>query len=121
MALYREQVHGTREEDPIEFGSHVLRARFRGEINLKTIARQCGVSREHFIRAFSDRYGETPGALLRRLRLEHARTMLQATELPIGEVARASGFSSAATFCRAFRAAFATTPGDVRSRSCAVK
>ncbi len=115
VALYREQVHGTRDEDPIEFGCHVLRARFRGAINLKTVARQCGVTREHFIRAFSERYGETPGAMLRRLRLEHARTMLQATELPIAEVAGASGFASATTFCRAFRVAFGTTPARMRA------
>lgn len=114
VALYREQVHGTRDEDPIEFGSHVLRARFRGPINLKTVARQCGVTREHFIRAFRERYRETPGAMLRRLRLEHARTMLLATELPIAKVAAASGFASATTFCRAFRAAYATSPARLR-------
>lgn len=114
IAMYREQVHGTRDEDPIEFGSHMLRARFRGPIDLKTIARQCGVTREHFIRAFSERFGETPGAMLRRLRLEHARTMLLATELPVASVAAASGFASATTFCRAFRAAYAVSPTRVR-------
>jgi len=116
VALYREQVHGTRDEDPIEFGSHLLRARFRGPINLKTVARQCGVTREHFIRAFSERFGQTPGAMLRQLRLEHARTMLEATELPVAAVAAASGFSSATTFCRAFRVAFGVTPAAVRAR-----
>ena len=115
VALYREQVHGTRDEDPIEFGSHLLRARFRGAINLKTVARQCGVTREHFIRAFRERYRETPGALLRRLRLEHARAMLDATELPVAEVASASGFSSATGFCRAYRAAFGLSPARSRA------
>lgn len=117
LALYREQVHGTREEDPIEFGCHLLQARFRGPINLKTVARQCGVTREHFIRAFSERYGETPGVMLRRLRLEHARTMLLATELPIARVAAASGFASASTFCRAFRTCYRTTPAGQRAKS----
>lgn len=117
IALYREQVHGTREEDPIEFGRHLLRARFRGAINLKTVARQCGVTREHFIRAFSERHGETPGGMLRRLRLEHARTMLLATELPVAEVAAASGFSSATAFCRAFRAECLASPGRFRARA----
>ena len=78
------------------------------------MARQCGVTREHFIRAFGERYGETPGVMLRRLRLEHARSMLLATELPVAEVAAASGFASATTFCRAFRAAYAISPARVR-------
>lgn len=115
VALYREQVEGTRHEDPIEFGYHLLHARFRGAINLKTVARQCGVTREHFIRAFSERYRETPGAMLRRLRLEHARTMLLATEMPVGAVAAASGFASATAFCRAVRIAYGTTPARLRS------
>lgn len=117
VALYREQVHGTRDEDPIEFGSHLLRARFRGAINLKTVARQCGITREHFIRAFSERFGETPGVMLRRLRLEHARTMLLATELSVAEVAAASGFASATSFCRAFRATYTISPNALRSRT----
>ncbi len=116
VALYREQVHGTRDEDPIEFGRHLLRARFRGAINLKTVARQCGVTREHFIRAFSERFRETPGAMLRGLRLEHARTMLLATELSIAQVATASGFTSATNFCRAFRAAYGVSPGRERAK-----
>jgi AraC-like DNA-binding protein len=115
IALYREQVAGTRTSDPIEFGYHYLRKRFRTPVNLKGVAAQCGVSREHFIRRFGARFGESPGALLRRLRLEHARAMLRATELGLAEVARASGFVSANTLCRAYRARFGRSPGGERT------
>ncbi|HEY9248708.1 MAG TPA: AraC family ligand binding domain-containing protein, partial [Rariglobus sp.] len=47
IALYREQVHGTRTSDPIEFGHHYLRSHFRSPINLKGVSEKCGVSREH--------------------------------------------------------------------------
>jgi AraC-like DNA-binding protein len=114
IALYREQVAGTRASDPIEFGYHYLRNRVRTPVNLKGVAAQCGVSREHFIRRFGARYGESPGALLRRLRLEHARTMLAATELGLAEVARASGFVSPNTLGRAYRARFGRSPGGER-------
>jgi AraC-like DNA-binding protein len=114
IALYREQVHGTRTSDPIEFGYHYLRDHFRSPINLKSVAAQCGISREHFIRTFRTRYRESPGALLRRLRLEHARTMLAATTLDVQSVARASGFTSSNTFCRAYRRHFARTPAAER-------
>ncbi len=110
IALYREQVQGARERDPVEFGLHYLRSHFRSPINLKEVAAKCGISREHFIREFGGRYGESPGALLRRLRLEHARTMLAATALGVAEVARASGFASANTFARAYRARFGGSP-----------
>ena len=117
IALYREQVYETRVSDPIEFGYHYLRDNFRSPINLKAVAARCGVSREHFIRSFSGRYGESPGSLLRRLRMEHARSMLAATELSVEEVALASGFTSSNTFCRAYRAAFRSTPGSSRNDS----
>lgn len=110
IALYREQVHGTRTSDPIEFGHHYLRSHFRSPINLKGVAEKCGVSREHFIRQFTRRYRESPGALLRRLRLEQARAMLAATDTDVETIALASGYASANTFCRAYRLKFGRSP-----------
>lgn len=114
IALYREQVQDARERDPVEFGLHYLRSHFRSPVNLKGVAAKCGITREHFIREFRRRYREAPGAMLRRLRLEHARTMLAATELDVAEIARASGFASANTFGRAYRARFGRSPGTRR-------
>ncbi|MCF7689944.1 MAG: helix-turn-helix transcriptional regulator [Cephaloticoccus sp.] len=114
LSLYREQVQETRTTDPIEFGQHFLRNHFRSPINLKAVAEKCGVSREHFIRQFSARYRESPGALLRRLRLEHARAMLLSTQLSVQDIALASGFTSSNTFCRAYRLKFGQSPGTLR-------
>jgi AraC-like DNA-binding protein len=114
IALYREQVQSTRTSDPVEFGYHYVRDRFRSPVNLKGVAQKCGVSREHFIREFSARYRESPGAMLRRLRLEHARGMLRTTDLSVQDVALASGFTSSNTFCRAYRGKFGHSPGGER-------
>ncbi|MCU0792949.1 MAG: AraC family transcriptional regulator [Opitutaceae bacterium] len=116
VALYREQVAATQTRDPVDYGSHHLRDNFRSPLNLKEVAALCGVSREHFIRAFRRRHGEPPGALLRRLRLEHAHRMLRATQLPVQEVALASGFADANTFCRAYRLKFGVSPGAARKQ-----
>lgn len=110
LCLYRAQVTATRIHDPVEFGYHQLRNTYRRPTNLKEIAARCGISREHFIRAFTRRYGEAPGGYLRRLRLEHAQAMLQTTELPVHIVALASGFASPTTFSRAFRLHFGVPP-----------
>ena len=116
IALHREQVTATQTLDPVEYGRHYLQDHFRSPLNLKLVAEKCGVSREHFIRAFTRRYGEPPGALLRRLRMEHARRMLLATQLPLQEVALACGFADANTLCRANRLRYGTTPGAARAR-----
>jgi AraC-like DNA-binding protein len=114
IALYREQVQGTRTSDPIEFGHHYVRNHFRSPVNLKGVAQKCGVSREHFIREFSARYRESPGVMLRRLRLEHAQAMLRTTDLGVQDIALASGFTSSNTFCRAYRGKFGHSPGARR-------
>jgi AraC-like DNA-binding protein len=110
IALYREQIDQTQTTDPIEFGFHYLRNHFRSPVNLKTVATECGVSREHFIRQFRLRFTEAPGAMLRRLRLEHADAMLAATKQTVEDVALASGFTSANSFSRAFRQKFGRSP-----------
>jgi len=113
LGLYRDQIE--KSEDPIQFGFHTIHSHFRASINLKTIAQDCGISREHFIRQFTLRYSESPGGMLRRFRLEHARAMLASTRLSVQEVALASGFSSSNAFCRAYRNAYSQSPSETRS------
>ena len=114
LSLYREQVQDTRTSDPIEFGYHYVQNHFRSPVNLKEVAQKCGISREHFIREFSSRYPESPGNMLRRLRLDHARAMLDATRLSVQDIALASGFTSSNTFCRAYRLKHGVSPGAGR-------
>ena len=116
LALHREQVRAVRIDDPIEYGRQCLLDRFRRPLNLKTVAATCGVSREHFIREFRKRFRETPGAMLQRLRLEHGRTLVISTNLPLEEVALASGFANRGSFTRAYRRLFRSDP-----RSCCHK
>ncbi len=110
VALYREQVQETKTTDPIEFGYHYLRNHFRSPINLKMIADKCRVSREHFIREFSKRFDEPPGSMLRRLRIENAHAMLEATRQTVEDVALASGFTSTNSFGRAYRQRYGHSP-----------
>ncbi|MCK6490509.1 MAG: AraC family transcriptional regulator [Planctomycetes bacterium] len=61
-----------------------------------------GCSREHFTRSFRDQAGMSPGAWLRRRRIERAEEML-AAGTPVAEVARRVGFASRSHFAAAFR------------------
>ncbi|MBC2607344.1 helix-turn-helix transcriptional regulator [Pelagicoccus albus] len=114
-AIYRQQVAETQGSNPIEYCYHLLHNRYADAITLKGIAKTCGVTREHLIRAFTKRYHTSPGAMLRELRLSHAKGMLESTSLPIEQIAAASGFSSSNVFCRAFRNTYHTSPARHRS------
>lgn len=115
IAIYRQQVDGTRIQDPIEFGHHFIRHRFRDAANLKEIAQRCGVTREYFAREFRRRYRQTPGQLLKRLRLEHAELLLKATSMPVVDISAACGFSSMNTFGRTFKRHHRRSPSDFRT------
>jgi AraC-like DNA-binding protein len=115
LSVYREQIAGQQGDDPISFGRSLLETQFRSPRNLKEWAEEIGVSREHFTREFSARYGETPAVFLRRLRLEHADSLIRGHHLSLADVAFASGFASEQTFYRAYRQHFGVPAGRARS------
>jgi AraC family transcriptional regulator len=55
-----------------------------------------------------------PFRYVSRRRLEAAMALLAAGRLPLAEIAFRSGFSSQASFTRAFRRATQMTPGEYR-------
>ena len=78
------------------------------------MADAAGFSAFHFSRMFAGMLGESPGAFVRRLRLERAAYRLRNTEQPIGEAALEAGYEGPEAFTRAFRAAFYMSPTDYR-------
>jgi AraC-like DNA-binding protein len=106
IALYREQVSGTQGSDPVAYLHHLLHSQFRSPRNIKELTHDLPMTREHLTRSFHQRYGETPAALLRRLRLEHARLLAATSRMSAEEIAAGSGFSCARTLRRAYRAAY---------------
>ncbi len=78
------------------------------------IAEAAALSVRQLERLFRERLGESPAAAHLRLRLERARELLRQTDLRVLEVATATGFSSGASFARAYRSAFGEAPRNDR-------
>lgn len=104
----------TLDESPVRQAQDYLRDHHRRPINIKEVATQFGVSREHFARIYHAETGETPAVFLRQLRLQTARRLLRSTNMPVREVAEQSGFGSSTHFCRAFRLAQKMSPEEYR-------
>ncbi|MEL6349668.1 MAG: GyrI-like domain-containing protein [Myxococcota bacterium] len=80
------------------------------------LARVAGFSRYHFHRVFVGIVGETPGRFIQRVRLERAAHQLrQRLGVPITTIGFDAGFSSSATFARAFRERFGVSPSQWRA------
>lgn len=72
------------------------------------------VSRVTFEKRFKAAMNRTPGAEIRRVRIEQAKALLRETDLTVTEVARQAGWSSSARFASVFRRETGMTPTDFR-------
>jgi transcriptional regulator GlxA family with amidase domain len=80
------------------------------QVDLDTWAQSATMSRRTFTRQFRERTGGSPGSWLAARRLDHARILLETTDLPIDAVAEASGFGSAVALRTHFRNALGASP-----------
>jgi AraC family transcriptional regulator len=85
-------------------------------ITLTDLARVGGLSLFHFARKFTLAMGVSPKRYISRMRLERAMAELAAGKLPLAQIALNAGFSSQATFTRAFSRAMSMTPLEYRRR-----
>lgn len=85
-------------------------------VPLDLLEQRFGVSRRHISRLFREFTGSSIGEFQQQIRLETARELLGATDLPVGEIAFRVGFDSGAALAHAMRRADGRSPSEVRKR-----
>jgi AraC family transcriptional regulator len=91
-----------------------LRGNLDRQVKLKELARIACLSEFHFHRIFGAVSGETLNSFTNRLRLEKAARLLRYSNQRVTDIAFDCGFSSSATFSRAFRSGYDTSPSQFR-------
>ena len=84
------------------------------KVGLERLAAIAGLSTHHFARAFNQSMGIPPHSYLLSRRLERAERMLRETQLPLSEIAIATGFSDQSHLARHFRRWAGVSPRQVR-------
>jgi AraC family transcriptional regulator of adaptative response / DNA-3-methyladenine glycosylase II len=79
------------------------------------LASRLGYSSRHLTRVLTAELGAGPLALARAHRAQTARTLLASTELPVADIAFASGFGSLRQFNDTIAAVYQATPTELRS------
>lgn len=79
-----------------------------------TLATEVALSPSRFAHLFAEQTGESPMQALHSARLEHAARLLEATDLSVNRISRASGFASPFHFSRAFKARYGVAPSHYR-------
>ena len=85
-----------------------------GDATLDEIAQRVGLSAKHFARAFRQSTGVPPHRWLLQRRIERARELLEAGDLPLAEIALLCGFADQSHFTVTFKKATGLTPGAYR-------
>jgi len=88
--------------------------RLDAPLGVEDLARHAHMSTRTFARRFGAETGASPKRWLTAQRIDHARRLLESTDLPVEEVARRSGFHSAAAMRIHFGRATATRPTAYR-------
>ncbi len=86
------------------------------DISVDSIASKMGFERTQLYRKLKALTNYAPVELMRRIRLEEARSQLLATDRTISEIAYGIGFSTPAYFTKCYRDAYGETPSETRSK-----
>jgi transcriptional regulator GlxA family with amidase domain len=79
-------------------------------IQIDDLVMASGMSRRGLAKAFNLHVGFSPGSVLRRIRIESAKQLLLAHDLPLKTIADLCGYRSENTFCIAFHHATGMAP-----------
>jgi transcriptional regulator GlxA family with amidase domain len=89
-------------------------ARLDRPLDLPELARHARMSVRTFTRRFRDETGMSPGRWLVLQRVEHARRLLETTDLPVDQVARRAGFGTGASLRQHLHATVGVAPAAYR-------
>jgi AraC family transcriptional regulator len=91
-----------------------IEANISSDLCLSELAGIVGYGISRFKTLFKNRFGCTPHVYVLNRRVEHARALINASPLPLSQIALESGFSHQSHMAAAFRRSLGVSPGQLR-------
>ena len=91
-----------------------IEAHLGEEISIIGLAKEAGLSPDHFARCFAVSFGQPPHRYVRQRRIEVALRMLTSSSRSIAEISVELGFSDQSHFTRVYRQQTGMTPSQTR-------
>jgi len=111
-------------DSPINVGSKSMLFRVDSDpasvLSVAGMAREAGLSRQHFTELFRHHFGMAPMKYVLQARMHRAAHLLRDQNLRVADVARAVGFEDPFHFSRSFRKEFGIPPRLFKNRQTAV-
>ena len=108
--------HGVVDNAHVEKALAIMQMSIEKELDLGSLCARLQLSREHFVRVFSQRMGMSPMKYYARLKIEAAQAMLSSTNLQVQEIADKLGFANQFNFARTFKRLADMSPSEYRAR-----
>ncbi|NRF90400.1 AraC family transcriptional regulator [Paenibacillus frigoriresistens] len=86
------------------------------ELSLTSLSEQFQLHASHVSRAFKEEFGEKFVDYLVKIRMEHAKKLLQSSRDSVQDIGSMVGYTHAISFIRAFKKYTGVTPGDYRKQ-----
>ncbi len=86
-------------------------------LQISTLAAQASVSQSHFFALFKRQTGTAPIDYFIRLRMNHARELLDSTCSSVKEIAATMGYDDPFYFSRVFKSVHRVAPAEYRRRN----
>ena len=103
---------------PILYIEEVINSSYCEPLNVEDIAAELYISRRHLDRMVRRHYGRTLVEMVNEKRIKMSKQVLRETNLKLENVSRAVGFSSVASFRKAFMKAVGKSPSQYRKDRC---
>ncbi|MGD9739333.1 MAG: GlxA family transcriptional regulator [Bauldia sp.] len=112
-AFLPSREHG---DERILLVQHWLDTTYRDPATIEAMASRAGMTERTFLRRFQKATGMTPRAYHQRIRIDHAREMLEFSNAAVKSVAWDVGYADLTAFSRVFRRITGLPPAEYRRR-----
>ncbi|WP_424216717.1 GlxA family transcriptional regulator (plasmid) [Streptomyces sp. BI20] len=106
----------TAHREPLREVQRWIDERPDADLGVESLAARASLSPRQFARAFRAETGVTPGRYVERVRVEHARRLLEETGQGVAEISRRCGYRTPEALRRAFLRALGQPPTEYRLR-----
>lgn len=107
---------GDKMQEILDSAKHYIEENYNTDISLTDIAGYVYISTSHFARAFKKQFKISPIQYLLSIRIEKAKTLLEETNLKVGDIAASVGFSAQQRFNDIFKKHLGLSPSEYRQQ-----
>ncbi|PCJ62938.1 MAG: hypothetical protein COA79_02070 [Planctomycetota bacterium] len=103
ISFGHKRPHEYLQTGPISKALVLIHDNWNIELSVKNLAKEVHLSQNYFGEQFKDTLGLTPQQYINKLRIDHARLLLEENNLSISAIAEATGYEDNSYFSRVFK------------------